>query len=151
MQIRTADGAVRLIYSLENGECAPDLVFEDVEAIFLEALVVVENPDLRLSSKQCQTLLANHPTLGEHACRQQGLGRFADKIATASLPHIVEHLAIDSLVQTHHQPIAGNTIWQQRAANKMMIRLQIPNVILPMALKAVDAAICEVCTLLEAL
>jgi hypothetical protein len=92
-------------------------------SMLAEVVIKVEDPMMRLSSEQVSVLLAANPTLAEHACRQQGIGRFGDKIHNASLPHIVEHLAIDYLVNELGQPVTGNTVWHDRSANIMLIRL----------------------------
>ena len=91
-----------------------------------EVLVAVSDPGLHLSRKQATDLLTEHPTLAEHACRQQGIGMFAEKILEADLPHVLEHLAIDSLVSGLGAQIVGNTSWQSRSEGLAKIRLKMP-------------------------
>ena len=111
----------------------------------LEAVISVRDSRLRLSPEQIDKLLLAHPTLAEHACRQQGVGLFGDKIASASLPHLVEHLAIDKLVAAHGQAIAGTTTWQRRTA---LVRLRLPANLLSAAEAALRDAVAEINTLI---
>jgi hypothetical protein len=94
--------------------------------LFLEAHVYVEKPALRLTEHQAKQLLSAHPQLAEHACRQLGVGRFGDKILAASLPHVLEHLAIDVLVGALSTQVAGTTKWLNRAEGLALVRLRIP-------------------------
>jgi len=87
-------------------------------------LLSVREPDLRLNPSQVLQLLSLRPGLAEHACRQQGLGRFGEKVHFASLPHIVEHLLIDRLVEEYGFQVAGNTRWQNRATGSARVTVQ---------------------------
>jgi hypothetical protein len=97
-----------------------------VRFLIVEAFIKVSDPALRLNDTQAAVVLAEHPTLAEHACRQQGFGRFADKLEQASLPHLVEHLAIDLLAKDYQGAIAGTTTWNNHAQQTMLVRLRIP-------------------------
>jgi hypothetical protein len=82
------------------------------------------------------TVLRLRPTLAEHACRHRGFGCFGDKLLGSSLPHLVEHLAIDMLVEqarggareggggqaeASSRSIAGNTRWLDRPNGVMSV------------------------------
>jgi hypothetical protein len=120
--------------------------------LFIEAHVYVEKPALRLTEHQAKQLLSAHPQLAEHACRQLGVGRFGDKILAASLPHVLEHLAIDMLVGALSTQVTGTTKWLNRAEGMALVRLRIP------ATKStnqellvyVESALRELCKLLTA-
>ena len=94
--------------------------------LFIEAHVYVEKPALRLTEHQAEQLLSTHPQLAEHACRQLGVGRFGEKILAASLPHVLEHLAIDMLVGALGTQVAGTTKWLNRAEGLALVRLRLP-------------------------
>jgi hypothetical protein len=88
-------------------------------------------------------LLALRPTLSEHACKQGGIGRFGDKIVGSTLPHLIEHLTIDLLVEQaladtsmdHNAensrrattqriaPVSGNTKWLDKDAGIMRVTI----------------------------
>ena len=97
-----------------------------VRFLIFEVLIKVSDPALRLNNTQAAAIIAAHPTLAEHACRQNGFGRFAEKLEQASLPHLVEHLAIDFLAKNHQGAIAGTTTWGNHAQQTMLVRLRIP-------------------------
>jgi hypothetical protein len=54
-------------------------------------------------------------------------GLFAEKIVGALLPHLVEHLAIELLVQADgpeiQRPYAGNTVWLSQNDSTMRVRV----------------------------
>ena len=87
----------------------------------------------RIKATEAADFLRIRPTLAEHACRQKGLGLFADKIVGCSLPHLLEHLSIDYLVQRCGCQVAGNT----RATQ---ILLNVPENYADDAIKAVEDA-----------
>jgi len=84
--------------------------------------------ELRVGADQARAILAQRPTLAQHACKQQGLGLFGNKLVGTTLPHLVEHLAIDLLVeqQANPAPIAGNTTWLDKQRGLMRVRVQLP-------------------------
>ncbi len=65
----------------------------------VSAAVCVTPPNARVSEQMALVILSERKTLSEHACKQAGIGRFKDKIIGTTLPHLVEHLAIDLLVE----------------------------------------------------
>ena len=103
----------------------------------MSAAVCVLPPDSRVTEELAAAVLALRPTLAEHACKQQGMGLFGDKMVGATLPHLLEHLAIDLLVEeqqqrvgsntaqllTSRQTIAGATTWLDREQGKMQVRI----------------------------
>jgi hypothetical protein len=100
--------------------------------ISVSVVVRVTPPYLRVDERLAASVLALRPTLAQHVCKQRGLGRFGDKLIGTTLPHLVEHLAIDLLVeeaQESHPPAspphprAGNTTWLDREQGLMRIRL----------------------------
>ncbi|MDR2587376.1 MAG: hypothetical protein LBC23_03845 [Coriobacteriales bacterium] len=102
------------------------LVLENLEVTdaSLRASLRVTPPSLRVSEQLAATALACRPALAHHICKQQGIGCFADKLVGTTLPHLVEHIAIDLLVEeTPSRPQAGNTTWIDHAQGRMMVRL----------------------------
>jgi len=123
------------------------LVLEEFEisGSSVSAAVFVSPKTLRVSAALAAALLAMRPTLAEHTCKQQGFGYFGDKIVGTTLPHLVEHLAIDLLVEENRQKtegktepvsdasqashqetpqaIAGITRWLDRDQGKMQVKL----------------------------
>jgi len=63
----------------------------------------------QISQAEANQFLIQRPKLAEHACRQKGVGRFGEKIVGCSLPHLLEHVSIDLLVERCACQIAGNT------------------------------------------
>jgi hypothetical protein len=59
----------------------------------------VSPPSLCVDEHFASAMLALRPHLAHHVCKQQGYGHFSDTIVGATLPHLVEHLAIDLLVE----------------------------------------------------
>lgn len=66
------------------------------------------------------------PTLALHSC-VNGVGdTFGDVLDTASVPHLLEHLAIDSQTRSAHNPEAvfvGTTEWLDEARGSARIAL----------------------------
>jgi hypothetical protein len=91
----------------------------------VSAAVCVTPPNLRIESTHAASVLAIRPTLAQHACKQQGFGCFGDKLVGTTLPHLVEHLAIDFLVEegTALLPVAGTTNWLDRELGTMRVRI----------------------------
>jgi hypothetical protein len=80
-------------------------------------------------------LLKQYPNLAKHACKSgkpasrnnpQG-NLFGSKISGAMLPHLVEHLAIELLVQADNpqtpRPYAGATSWLSHTNSTMRVRV----------------------------
>jgi len=117
------------------------------EGLFLEefeisgnsvsAAVCVLPQNLRVSDGLAKTILALRPTLAEHTCKHLGFGYFGDRLVGTTLPHLVEHLAIDYLVEENRrkacdgfvpdgdasQAIAGITRWLDRDLGRMQVRI----------------------------
>jgi len=105
--------------------------------------------DRHLSPAQIHQLLQARPTLAAHSCRQQGLGQFGEKIAQASLPHLLEHLIIDRLVtKSNGTLVAGVTRWQNQPQGRAQVRLRLPVSLLPAVENAVRQAAQELNDLL---
>jgi len=87
------------------------LVLEEFEisGSSVSAAVSVSPQNLRVSEDLAVVLLAMRPTLAEHTCKQQGFGYFGDKLVGTTLPHLVEHLAIDLLVEENTQKAERET------------------------------------------
>jgi hypothetical protein len=51
------------------------------------------------------------------------MGRFGNKIVDTTLPHLVEHLAIDLLVEENADVIAGTTTWIDHAQGVMQVKV----------------------------
>jgi hypothetical protein len=96
-----------------------------------------------VDTRLARELLTLRPTLSEHACKQDGIGRFGDKIVGSTLPHLIEHLAIDLLVEQaladtsmghsaenpngvatqRIAPVFGNTKWLDKDAGTMQVTI----------------------------
>lgn len=86
--------------------------------------IEIVGPHLRATPSLVASLLRSYPTLAQHACYSRGSGLFGDKITAALLPHVLEHLAIELLVQAHPGHVfAGNTAWLNREHRTMRVRL----------------------------
>jgi hypothetical protein len=53
---------------------------------------------LRVDEALATAALSLRPTLANHTCKQRGFGYFGDKLPGTTLPHLIEHIAIDLLV-----------------------------------------------------
>jgi hypothetical protein len=64
-----------------------------------------------------EALLLERPLLVEHACHSGGVERFGERIVGALIPHAVEHVAIDLLVERFAGtgPVSGATRWLDRS------------------------------------
>ena len=111
----------------------------------VSAAVRVSPQNLRVSDDLATAILALRPTLAEHSCKHQGFGYFGDKLVGTTLPHLVEHLAIDFIVEenrkkpegdtapatgasqhshdTTPKAVAGITRWLDRGQGKMQVRI----------------------------
>ena len=67
--------------------------------------VCVRPRNARVDQDLASAVLQLRPTLAEHSCMHRGFGYFGDKLLGSTLPHLVEHLAIDMLVEQ-----AGGTV-----------------------------------------
>jgi hypothetical protein len=69
-------------------------------------------------------MLAERPSLAEHACHASGVHRFGAVIVGTTLPHLLEHLTIDLLVEAHPGiQFAGTTSWLDDEAGTMLVRV----------------------------
>jgi len=59
-----------------------------------------------VSPALAEALIALRPSIVLHACKSAGTGYFKDRLVGATLPHAVEHLAIDLLVERFAEPSA---------------------------------------------
>jgi hypothetical protein len=133
------------------GETSPSLLLEALELgdSSLRATLRVAPPHLRVSGQLAAAVLACRPTLAQHTCKQQGIGRFADKLVGTSLPHLAEHVAIDLLVEESPScPQAGTTTWLNREQGRMMVRLSCTSATAPSTHAALLRAIALINTLL---
>ena len=94
----------------------------------VSAAVCVFPHNLRVTEDMANSMLALRPTLAEHVCKHHGMGFFGDKLIDTSLPHLVEHLAIDLLVEANRQntqaeAVAGITTWLDRSKGIMQVRI----------------------------
>jgi hypothetical protein len=122
------------------------LLLEDLETGegSLRAIIRVTPPELRVSEDLAAAALACRPTLAQHICKQRGIGRFADKLVGTTLPHLVEHVAIDLLAEADpSHPWAGATTWLSRSQGRMTVRLSCT----PATHEAARAAITQALTL----
>jgi len=96
-----------------------------------------------VSAALAETIIALRPSIVSHACKSTGTGFFGAHIAGATLPHTVEHLAIDLLVERFSKDFlssasddngarrghassptfAGATTWLDRATGCMRVRV----------------------------
>jgi hypothetical protein len=76
-----------------------------------------------------RAVLILRPTLAEHACKLNGIGRFADKLVGSTFAHLAEHLAIDFLVEQAQKtgafttPVSGYTRWLDKHLGTMSITI----------------------------
>jgi hypothetical protein len=90
----------------------------------LRALIAARPPSLRVSKRLGHALLTARPQLAEHACQDRGLRRFGETLAGSTLPHAVEHLVIDLLVEACPGHVfAGTTTWDDREQGIMQVRV----------------------------
>ena len=95
----------------------------------VSAAVCILSADQLVSEELAKTILTLRPTLAEHTCKHRGFGYFGDKLIGTALPHLVEHLAIDFLVETACQDtgddgvVAGTTRWLDRQQAMMQVRI----------------------------
>jgi hypothetical protein len=64
----------------------------------VSAVLRIEPRETRVDDMLARSVLALRPQLAQHVCKQRGYGRFGDKLIGTTLPHLVEHVAIDLLV-----------------------------------------------------
>ena len=83
-----------------------------------------------VSVELAASLVSLRPQIVHHACHSGKTGCFGDCILGALLPHAVEHIAIDLLVERFADPdshtsqtFAGATTWLERDAARMRVRV----------------------------
>jgi RNA binding exosome subunit len=95
-----------------------------VDANSVKATIHVTCRDQRVGERLAAAALALRPRLAQHVCKQRGYGHFGDTIVEATLPHLVEHIAIDLLVEDEPQRArAGTTTWVDRQQGIMKVRV----------------------------
>ncbi|MCL2529642.1 MAG: hypothetical protein FWE41_04850 [Coriobacteriia bacterium] len=91
---------------------------------FVWADVAIEGAQLTITPEMAKLLLSRYPSLAFHTCKNT---RFGDCLPGALLPHTLEHLIIDLLVERHPGEVfAGNTQWITREEQTMRIRISLP-------------------------
>ena len=107
------------------------------DAIRVERIVVrpgrlicdvrIDNPAMRtVTLELAETALRTFPSLPYHACVNEAGSTFSAVMRTTSVPHLIEHIAID--IQTHaaDDPCAsfvGTTEWLDEDAGRARIEL----------------------------
>jgi hypothetical protein len=126
--------------TLAKASAPPALSLEGmrVDTGSVSAVIRVTPHDQRVDERLAAAILALRPQLAQHACKQRGYGRFGDKLVGTTLPHLIEHVAIDILVadeqrQARRQPSgskgqqrrarAGTTTWLDRKQGSMRVRV----------------------------
>ena len=92
--------------------------------------IAINHGYLLTSDSLLDSIIRLIPTLPMHSCARNGIGTFAEKMHATLLPHLVEHVAIDLLVQTYREEavaFAGNTSWLDRGAQLMSVRVSYQN------------------------
>ncbi|MDR1713447.1 MAG: hypothetical protein LBR39_04770 [Coriobacteriales bacterium] len=69
----------------------------------MSAAVFVSPPEARVTEALAAAVLARFPTLAEHVCKSAGIGLLPERLPGSTLPHLVEHIAIDLLVRWQRQ------------------------------------------------
>lgn len=97
-----------------------------VEKGRLACSVIIDNPRYRYAwSELAQFVRENHPDLELHTCANAHEQRFAAIMDETSVPHLLEHLAID--VQAHNaqrgDAFVGSTEWADEARGRALIQL----------------------------
>jgi len=117
--------------------------------------IAIIGTQLTVTQEVAEQLLQHHPSLACHACKssitpphqpldsgfpqvdpatfglqpnaQENRGVFGKHLPGALLPHALEHLAIDLLVETFPgETFAGNTCWLEREEQTMRVRISLP-------------------------
>jgi len=108
-----------------------------------------------VSQTLASSLITLRPQIVHHACRSGGTKLFGDSIVGALLPHAVEHIAIDLLVElfSHPTPLmfAGATTWLDHDAARMRVRVGCTNDSPPKYFAATEAALIEAVHLINRL
>lgn len=96
-----------------------------------------------------ELLVGVRPTLAEHACTSDDIdGGEGPKGHSMTLPHLVEHLAIDLLVERRDPageggPIAGYTVWLDRRRGLARVTLSSTDHV------ATEQALLDACRILD--
>lgn len=92
----------RLICTVQMGECAPWIM------------------DARLASR----VLQDFPTLAQHVCANDQGVRLTDVLEATSVPHVLEHLAVDFQAKADPEGVfVGTTEWMDAAAGTARVEL----------------------------
>lgn len=93
----------------------------------LVCTVVVADPRLRYTTPELvERVMGDHPSLARHACVNAEGPRFADVMDHTSLPHLLEHVAIDMQTRrarTDDAIFVGTTEWIDESAGQARIQL----------------------------
>jgi hypothetical protein len=116
----------------------------------VSAAVCITPSSLRVDETLARIVLVLRPTLAQHACKQRGFGCFGDKLIGTTLPHLVEHLTIDLLVEEHGAafPVAGTTHWLDKEHGIMRVRISCVPEHVDMTCTAINRAVALVNVLL---
>lgn len=97
-----------------------------VERDRLVCEVCIPDPRFRYSSVNLSILVkAAYPDIVRHACINEVSNRFADVIETTSVPHMLEHLAIDEQIHASAtaERLVGTTEWTCEQKGQATIQL----------------------------
>ena len=68
-----------------------------------------------VSQTLATSLVSLRPQIVSHACRSAGAGYFGERLVGALLPHAVEHIAIDILVERYAEPVLTEPAYTRAA------------------------------------
>jgi hypothetical protein len=90
--------------------------------------IAIRASELTVTPELAARLLERYPSLALHACKSRaGASTFGERLTGALLPHALEHLTIELLVQAHPGCLfAGNTRWLEREERTMRVRIAAP-------------------------
>jgi len=94
----------------------------DARSAWVDVAIYGAQPTV--TQEVAELLLQQRPSLALHACKP---GTFGEHLPGALLPHALEHLAIDLLVErSPGESFAGNTCWFEREEQIMRVRISLP-------------------------
>lgn len=99
-----------------------------------------------------ERLLAVRPRIAEHACVNSKGTTFAAVLSKTSLPHVLEHLAIDILIdmlvqQGSEYVVTGTSEWIDSQRTLARIQISCPDDLL--TLSACNQAVSLLCSMLD--
>jgi len=87
--------------------------------------VAILGEQLTVTPVVAESLCAQYPSISQHACKT---ATFGQHLPGALLPHALEHLTIELLVQTYpNETFAGTTRWLERSEQTMQVRVSVPS------------------------